>query len=398
MKPFIRQILSRISIFSLLVLCSLQIKAQMDNKQTTICNPLNLSYRFQLDNPSRREAADPVVVLFKGKYFLFASKSGGYWTSDNLINWTFITTSDLPIEDYAPAAVVIDDAVYFMALDKKIYKSTEPSSGRWQIVKENFPFFPGDPCLFLDDDRKLYLYYGISNFKPILGIEIDITTFDPIGNVVELFGSNSSNYGWERPGDYNTGKKKPWMEGAWMTKCNGKYYLQYAVPGTSFKSYGDGLYIGDAPLGPFKVADTNPFSYKPEGFIAGAGHSTTFQDKCGNYWHFATMTISVKHAYERRIGMFPAFFDDDGSFYTYTGFGDFPHTVPQKLMNGPEDYQPIGMLLSYKKLVEVSSSLPDHPKGNATSEDIRKYWSAETGNKGKWKMVDFQNPRKINCF
>ena len=25
--------------------------------QTTICNPMNLSYRFQLDSPSRREAA-----------------------------------------------------------------------------------------------------------------------------------------------------------------------------------------------------------------------------------------------------------------------------------------------------------------------------------------------------
>ena len=31
-----------------------------------------------------REAADPVVVSFKDKYYLFASKSSGYWYSEDL--------------------------------------------------------------------------------------------------------------------------------------------------------------------------------------------------------------------------------------------------------------------------------------------------------------------------
>ena len=43
-------------------------------QQTTICNPLNLSYRFCLDTPSRREAADPTMIVFKGEYYLFVSK------------------------------------------------------------------------------------------------------------------------------------------------------------------------------------------------------------------------------------------------------------------------------------------------------------------------------------
>ena len=50
--------------------------------QTTICNPVNLNYRFCLDKPSRREAADPTMINFKNEYYLFASKSGGYWHSD----------------------------------------------------------------------------------------------------------------------------------------------------------------------------------------------------------------------------------------------------------------------------------------------------------------------------
>lgn len=86
------------------------------SKQTTICNPLNLSYRFCLDDPSRREAADPAMVLFKEEYYLFASKSGGYWHSLNLINWDFIATADLPLEDYAPAVVIIKDTLYFIGI------------------------------------------------------------------------------------------------------------------------------------------------------------------------------------------------------------------------------------------------------------------------------------------
>lgn len=109
------------------------------------------------------------------------------------------------------------------------------------------------------------------------------------------------------------------------------------------------------------------------------------------------MTISVKHRFERRLGLFPAFFDKGGTFYTYTGFGDFPHTVPQKLMKGPGDYSPAWMLLSYNKPVEVSSSLPEHLKENATGENIRKYWSAATGNKGEWVMVDLQSQCRISA-
>jgi len=83
--------------------------------QNTICNPIDLSYRFQLDGASRREAADPTIVLFKGNYYLFASKSGGYWYASDLINWNYVQTSKMPVEDYAPTAVVINDAIYFMA-------------------------------------------------------------------------------------------------------------------------------------------------------------------------------------------------------------------------------------------------------------------------------------------
>ena len=104
----------------------------------TVCNPMNLSYRFQPDEPSRREAADPTIIVFKDKYYLFASKSGGYWHTDNLINWDFIQTDEIPTEEYAPTAIAIQDTVYFLASSRvksTIYKSANPLSGHWEIAR-----------------------------------------------------------------------------------------------------------------------------------------------------------------------------------------------------------------------------------------------------------------------
>jgi len=379
--------------------CS-QNKGLNNPSPVTMCNPINLSYRFCLDAPSRREAADPTMVVFKNEYYLFASKSGGYFHSTDFIHWDLITTKDLPLEDYAPAVVVMKDTLYFMASANaplKIYKTADPKSGNWKIANASFPIGMIDPDLFVDDDGRLYFYYGCSNVNPLYAVELDTKTLNPIGKSVEVFNSNKKNFGWERSGDYNDKEDNPWIEGSWMTKYKGKYYLQYAAPGTQYKSYCDGLYESDKPLGPFKLASHNPMSSKPEGFIAGAGHSSTFQDKYGNYWHVSTMSISQKHMFERRLGLFPIFFDKDGAMYTYTGFGDFPFKVPTKRINNPEELFPQWMLLSYNKPVEVSSELADHPKHYAADEEIRTFWSAKTGNKGEWISMDLQKECTVNA-
>ncbi len=368
--------------------------------QSTICNPVNLSYRFCLDTPSRREAADPTMVMFRGEYYLFASKSGGYFHSPDLIHWDLISSRDLPLEDYAPTVVVMRDTLFFMASGSapvSIYKTADPKSGHWQIANPAFPIGMIDPDLFLDEDGRLYFYFGCSNVNPIYGVELDTRTLDPIGSPVALFNSNRNSYGWERKGDYNDGAGNPWIEGSWMNKHKGTYYLQYAGPGTEFKSYGDGVYTSAKPLGPFTLAPSNPVSSKPEGFIAGAGHSSTFQDKYGNYWHISTMTISQKHMFERRLGLFPVFFDKDGEMQVYTAFGDFPFKVPAKKITGPDELFPGWMLLSYNKPVEVSSELAGHPKSYAADENIRSYWSARTGDKGEWISMDLQKECVVNA-
>jgi hypothetical protein len=366
----------------------------------TVCNPMDLSYRFCLDEPSRREAADPSVIVFKDKYYLFASKSGGYWHSDDLKTWTFIETNEIPTEEYAPTAVVIGDIMYFLASSTEkstIYKSTDPLSGKWDVALDSLQIPVWDPAFFLDDDQRLYLYWGCSNVNPIYGVELDYeNNFAFIGESKELLHANPAEHGWEVPGDYNTRKDTaPWIEGAWMNKHNGRYYLQYSGPGTEFKSYSDAVYIADKPLGPYELAPHNPFAYRPEGFAAAAGHGSTFQDKHGNYWHIGTATISVKHMFERRLVLYPTFFDEQGVLYAGTQYGDYPRIIPDKKINGFDDIFPGWMLLSYKKQVEVSSSIDSLPASNITDEDIRTYWAAQSGNAEEYAIVDLDKPYDV---
>jgi len=359
----------------------------------TVCNPMDLSYRFRPEenNISRREAADPTVIRYKNSYYLFASKSGGYWKSDNLLNWSFIEAYNFPTEDYAPTAIVLRDTIFVAVSSKKnnkIYKCAEPDKGIWQTT-DSLDFPVEDPFLFQDDDKKLYLYWGCSNIKPLFGAEIDTTTFAIKSEIENLIYQNPTEYGWEVRGDYNTDyENAPWLEGLWMNKYNGKYYLQYAAPGTREKSYSDGMYTSNSPLGPFTLAQHNPFAYKPEGFACGAGHGSTFADEYGNFWHLGTISISVKDKFERRIAFYPAFFDKDSVLYTNTYFGDYPMIIPNKKINSSEDVFPGWMLLSYNKKVETSSILEEYKPENLNDENIRTYWCAESGNNNEWAKID----------
>ncbi|MBI9061885.1 MAG: family 43 glycosylhydrolase [Marinilabiliaceae bacterium] len=369
----------------------------------TYCNPLDLNYRFrpEKDQVSYREAADPSAVLFKGKYYLFASKSGGYWSSENMASWKFIPSTGLPTEDYAPAVIAIGDTLYFAASatsKRPLFKTANPDSGIWKMANPEFPFPIWDPAFYQDDDGRLFLYWGCSPQDPLYGIELDLTNqLNPIGEPQVMLASNTQDHGWECPGENNERESSPWLEGAWMNKYQGRYYLQYAVPGTEVRTYADGYYVGDHPLGPFKYSPYSPFSRRTGGFATGIGHSCTFQDKYANYWHATTMVISVKHMFERRLCMFPAGFDEDGVLYTETAFGDYPHYIPdgQRELGKYSDFAG-WMLLSYNKPVQVSSYQKGSDPQNSVDENVRTYWAAKS-DRNEWLEIDLEKESRINA-
>jgi xylan 1,4-beta-xylosidase len=384
-------------------------------QQKTYCNPINLDYGYTpipdfAEWGRHRATADPVIVNYKGDYYLFSTNQWGYWWSSDMLNWKFIPRKFLRPwnkgydELCAPAVGILGDTMIVFGStytrNFTIWMSTNPKSNQWKPLVDSFDIGGWDPAFFTDDDGKLYMYNGSSNAYPLYGIELDRKTLQPISTRKEMYLLQPWRFGWQRFGEHMDNTfLDPFIEGSWMTKHDGKYYLQYGAPGTEFSGYADGVVVGDGPLGPFDKPQSDPFSFHPGGFATGAGHGSTFTDNAGNYWHISTISIGVKNSFERRLGIWPAGFDKDGVLYMNAAFGDYPHYLPGRQAGGQAGGFTGWMLLNYKKPIIVSSTLSAaHPPNDAVDEDIKTYWSAATGDNGEWIQSDLGAISTVNAI
>lgn len=385
-------------------------------QQKTYCNPINIDYgytpfeRFSTMG-KHRATADPVIVNFKEDLYLFSTNQEGYWYSEDMLNWKYIHRKFLRDNKYihdlnAPAVWAMKDTLYVYGStwesDFPIWKSTNPKKGEWQIAVDTLKVGAWDPAFHYDEDtNKLFLYWGSSNEWPLLGTEINTKTLQSEGYVKPIIKLNPEDHGWERFGEYNDNVfLQPFVEGAWVTKHHGKYYMQYGAPATEFSGYADGVYVSKKPLEGYEYQQHNPFSYKPGGFARGAGHGSTFADKYGNYWHVSTIFISVKNNFERRLGIWPAGFDKDDVMYSNTAYGDYPTFLPE-YAQGKDFTKGLfagWMLLNYQKPVQTSSTLGGFQPNFAVDEDIKTYWSAKSGNAGEWFQTDLGEISTINAI
>jgi len=381
-------------------------------RQKTFCNPIDIDYRYDSEQVtekiSYRSGADPVIVNHKGEYYLFVTNSRGWWHSKDLLHWEFVRPSRWPEEDMcAPAARSVGDTIYLIqsTFDRRpIYCTSDPGSGRLDLFNPEMHPLPGalgpwDPDAYHDEQTgRWYLYFGSSDLYPIYGIELDWSKgLMYVGKARELLSLHPDRHGWERFGRDHRDTIKPFIEGAWMTKHNGKYYLQYAAPGTEYNVYANGTYFGDHPLGPFTYAPYNPVSYKPGGFMTGAGHGNTFQDNYGNYWNTGTPWVGVNWKFERRIAMFPAGFDTDGHMFANTRFGDFPQFLPTRKWSEKDELFTGWMLLSYRKPCAASSIRGDFPAAHVTDENPRTFWVAGSKKAGEWLTIDLKRECEVRA-
>ena len=395
----------------LLFLLGIQTYAQ----QKTYCNPINIDYGYCPIEPfvtqgKHRATADPVITFFKGKYYLFSTNQWGYWHSEDMLDWEFVPRKFLRPEHKvwdelcAPSLSFVNDTLLVLGSthtkEFPIWMSTNPEVDDWKELVHKQEAGAWDPQIFWDKEKdELYMYYGSSNLYPLYGLKLNRKTFQPEGEPVPVLALNDFEHGWERFGENNDNTfLQPFTEGAFMTKYNNKYYLQYGAPGTEFSGYADGVYVGDGPLGPFEYQSHNPFSYKPGGFARGAGHGATFQDNKEQYWHVSTIGICVKNNFERRLGIWPAGFDKDGIMYSNTAYGDYPTYLPSQNKNHLNDNFAGWMLLNYNKPVQVSSTLGGYQPNFAVNEDIKTYWSAKTGNKGEYFISDLGENSTVNAI
>jgi len=388
-------------------------------QQRTYANPIDIDYRYNFEQHnegiSYRSGADPVIVVQRGKYYLFETIGDGYWESSDLGTWRHITPSRWPLTDVvAPAVLAVRDTIYLLPSTTSplpILMLTEPATGRVEFYNRLLPWLPmarareanvlakpdsvqpgpWDPQFFYDPDTdRWFLYWNSSNAYPLHVIELDKSRqLAYKGTPKWLFGLDPAQHGWERFGqDHRDSTIKPFIEGSWMTKHGGRYYLQYGAPGTEYNVYSTGVYTADDPLGPFTYAPYNPVAYKPGGFVQGAGHGNTFQDVYGNWWNTGTPWIAVNWNFERRIGLHPAAFDAAGQLHVDTRFGDFPHWLPTRPGQSSDDLFTGWMLLSYRKTATASSALDSFPPNGVTDENPRTFWVARQNRPGEWLTID----------
>ena len=381
----------------------------------TYCNPINIDYGYCpipnfVEQGKHRATADPVITFFKGDYYLFSTNQWGYWHSKDMSDWKFISKKFLRPEHKvydelcAPSLSFVNDTLLVVGSthgkDFPLWMSTNPKKGEWKELIHKSEAAAWDPQIFWDKEKdEVYEYYGSSNLYPLYGMKLNRKTFQPEGERIPVLALNDDEHGWERFGEYNDNTfLQPFTEGAFMTKHNGKYYLQYGAPGTEFSGYADGVYVGKHPLGPFEYQSHNPFSYKPGGFARGAGHGATFTDSNDKYWHVSTIGICVKNNFERRLGIWPSGFDKDDILYSNTAYGDYPTFLPSENKGHLSESFAGWMLLNYNKPVQVSSTLGGFQPNLIVDEDIKTYWSAKTANKGEYLISDLGEKSTINAI
>ena len=398
------------------------------DKDEIYCNPLDLDYGWgKFQTTMARSSADPVIVLFKGKYYLFSTIDiKGYRVSDDLIHWKNVFFN-AEIHPYAlnngfyvaPGVAADDQYMYFVKLNRnreektvKIIRSADPESGIWEIASEIRRV--SDPSIFIDDGR-YFIFHGLGPDQSIKAFELDPVTLREIPGSERLlldYVKDVNDY----KGGYHLGRREIWdeidtrdwkgkfkrlpsTEGAWIVNHNGRYYLQFATNGTLSIWYCDVVMESNEPDRDFVEQPYNPVSLKAGGFIGGAGHSSVFEDKFGNWWQITTMWVGNREPFERRLGLFPVTFDEKGRMKVHTLFGDYPMLLPQRKFDAEtEGFHAGWWNLSTGKKCKTSSVLENHEPELAADENVRTWWSAQTGNAGEWFEMDLGEKKNISAL
>ncbi|MCX6329692.1 MAG: family 43 glycosylhydrolase [Bacteroidia bacterium] len=285
----------------------------------------------------------------------------------------------------APHVVKYNGSFYMCGNDGPVFKADNPlgpytSIGDWKNTPDVNGGWNGafDVDIFIDDDNKPYLYYpgrGVSGIYVVPLDSNDLSRF--AGPVKHLFGFNSDHI-WERYGEMNEYTDVAWVEGPWMQKHKGVYYLQYSASGTQWKTYAEGYYTAKLPMGPFTYASNNPLLRKPEGLVTGPSHGCVVEGPDGQLWQFYTIVLSNPPG-GRRIGMDRVIFDKDGHMkVTVTDSPQWAPGVIKDPSKGNSGSIPvtINKVNAMNALSRVSSQQPGRDAAYAVDNSSGTWWES----------------------
>jgi beta-xylosidase len=328
----------RISIvLSALLLCQVAAEAQPSTTK-----PARRIYQ----NPLLPDVvmADPHVIKFMGKYYLYATThTRGYdaYVSDNLVDWENKgrVFADPRGGNWAP------DVFYDRTGAGKFYlyytSNTEtrqgPTDKQIGVAVADGPLGPFedkavlaktaiDAHMFQDDNKKYYLYYVdlVGGFK-ILAQEMadPLTKKGAARKVIEP----------TEPWETKTGSV---TEGPFMLKHEGTYYLMYSGCGADTPNYAIGYATAKSPMGPFVKFSGNPIAARGEK-VLGPGHHSVVEGPDGKLWMVYHQKWDAERNFRRFLALDPIAFDPDGVLRTTVTRETFePAPVVPKVQRPPK--------------------------------------------------------------
>ena len=333
--------------------------------------------------------ADPAVLRFKGTYYLFLT-GGMVWSSDDLVHWKHHkVTLPAGISVVAPSAFEYKGYIYLTGNDTGLLRSRDPI-GPWEDIGD-FKDEKGrtiklfDPMVFVDDDGRVYMYYAGKSIAGIYGVELDTDELTRFKAAPTHFFKFEPSHIWERFGASNEYSKVSWIEGPWMTKRKGTYYLQYSASGTDWPTYAVGYYTSKKPLGPFTYYTGSPILVQKKGLINGTGHHCMVEAPDGSLW--AMYNILYRNwnrlrGTERHIGMDAAGFDKDGNLFI-NGPTETPQPAP-----GVKANESGSIPLSIDKSYWVSSEGPGRNAPYGFDNNVRTWWEPNESDTQPWIALD----------
>jgi len=267
--------------------------------------------------------ADPFVLEHAGRYYAYgtglpsagATRIFEVLVSDDLVSWTsgggvLEPLDDPERTDYWAPEVAYDGQRFYMyysagSADKHHQLRvavadlpTGPFTDQGLILTPQQPFAI-DPSPFQDDDGQWYLYYARDLLEGdrvgtslVVDRLIDMTTLEGQPRNVLVASQDWQLYQAQRP-MYDAVYDWYTLEGPFVVKRQGRYYLFYSGGAWPQASYGVSYAVADHPLGPWhEPKGTGPHLLKTlPGQVIGPGHNSVVRAPTGE-------DVLVYHAWD----------------------------------------------------------------------------------------------------
>ncbi len=348
-----------------------------------------------------RALADPTVLWLDGKWYLYPSSDMAWVSADNGGTWEY---HPLNVRDTGWSPTVVRHRGRFLLTGNApaIYASSSPLGpfeklGDTPAVTSAKVSPTWDKMLFSDDDGRLFLYFGCTEAGGIWGMELDAA--DPtkaLSKPILFFSFDPQKHPWEALGDWNQDSTKGWLEGSWMLKRNGRYYLTYSAAGTPYRTYAMGCYVSSSPLGPFTPQKHNPILRTVDGLITGSAAGCIVAGPENQLWAFYTIRASVAHVFERRIGMDRAEIDANGELVVHSATS-LPQWLPGKMPPDQKSPDTGWLPINGGTLTLGSSCAPNLPGSYAVDNEMRTWWQPAEGDKQPSLISTFRAQATIHA-